>query len=105
VRIAPGLHPTLTAAQAERFARDALAALHIDAPGTFNPTSVVVITAIPGGPGVGPYNDQTSWIVEARGSFLERTGFRGTETARPVGGIRVMISDADGSVVSAEFTD
>jgi hypothetical protein len=105
VTIAPGLHPMLTAAQAERFARDAIAATDIVQPGGFRPLSVVSITAIPGGPTVGGYLAGMSWIIDVRGAFVERTGFHGRETARPVGGIRVLISDADGSVISADFTD
>lgn len=103
VTIAPGLHPTLTAAQAERFARDAVAFPGIVQPGGFRPVSVVSITAIPGGMWVGPYDEGISWIVELRGQFVEQLGFH-PSTARPASELRIMISDFDGSVTSFVFT-
>jgi hypothetical protein len=104
VTIARGLHPVLTPAEVERDARDAIASSAMDGRGHVGPLSVVSITAIPGGPWVGPYLAGASWIVEVRGELIEITGFH-PETTRRAGGVRVMISDFDGSVISVDFTD
>ena len=105
VGITPGLHPRLTAAAAEQLARDAIDAMDIIRPGSRHVLDVEAITAIPGGPTVGGYLAGVSWIVRARGDFLERVGFWTDPAFRAVGGVILHIFDDDGSLISADFTD
>lgn len=105
VVISPGLHPRLTPAAVEQLARAAIDDMDITAPGSHRPPDVLTLTAIPGGPTLSGYLDGVSWIVEARGAFVERLGFWGDTTLRPVGGVRFLISDDDESVISFVFTN
>ena len=113
VAIWPGLHPKLTPAAAELLARDAIAAqIHVSI-GRSDPPDAVAISAIPGGPTVGGYLAGVSWIVELRGEFILETGrpsLRNIQTApagafRLASGVKVQISDDDGSVISVDFED
>jgi hypothetical protein len=103
VRIAAGLHPTMTPVQAERLARDAIASANVVSPGPFRPLSVISIAAIPGGMWVGDFLAGVSWIVDIRGPFVEVTGLH-PMTTRRADEVRVTISDFDGTVESEEFT-
>jgi hypothetical protein len=105
VTIAPGLHPRLTPAAAEQLARDAIDLMDVIRPGSREVPSVLAITAIPGGPTLAGYLAGVSWIVEARGDFVEQIGLGERAVLRRVRGITVHISDDDGSVISADFTD
>jgi hypothetical protein len=105
VSIAPGLHPTLTPAQAERFARDAIAAADVMASDRFSAVSVTSITAIPGGPTVGGYLAGTSWIITARGAFVEPLGRFAQPPTRPRSGIQLVISDDGGEAIAFNFTN
>lgn len=103
VAIPPGLQPSLSPAEAERFARDAVDRQNLIPPATHRSPDAVAITAIRGGYWIGPYEDGVTWIVEFEGHFTRAVGLRDFRSVETANGLLVMVSDWDPGVVDLVF--